>query len=741
MFFYMKKLLLTLAALLGICLGASAETYTITAADLFGNATDYVKFNAYENNCVYNGGFAFTALKNGGATEPTYASNGEVRAYAKNTLMIQANGANITSISFTISEQGLKRLTDVTPSTGAIAQQGANPLVWNGSAASVTFTVGDQATYGSDGASKAGQFIWSSLVITTDGPVSDFTEAPTPDDPAENTYTISATELFGNPDANAEFKTYTNNCVYNGGFAFTALKNDGTTEPTYNKNNKDVRTYAKNTLMIQANGANIVSISFTISAQGLKRQAEITVTPGAIAEQGANPLVWNGSAAAVTFTVGDKAVYGSDGATSAGQFDWSSVTIVTDGPVTEYTDVPGPVDPDPIVGAIYGKATTMAAGNYAIVAAGKAAKALDESKTYGYLNVLTPQVDGDKITAEKTAGFEFVAVDGGYNIKDYYGRYIYMAGDYNSFNVSTEAGTDGYVWTVEVNAEGEFVVTNVTTGKTLQYDSNYTSYGAYPDVRGTYPVFYKYEKDTEGGDQPPVEQRTSITSLSQLGSLENKALITMDVDLTVVYANGSYVYVYDGAAYGLIYKKNLGLSAAQVITKGWNGSISIYSNLIEIVPDDATLAATDGGMLPSPIEIDPEEAATSLVAGNQNVYVYLPGVVFETATPAADAAKDEDGNDLRNFTGAFGDMTVSFYQRFGVESVAAGTYDVIGFISVYKEQVQVYPIAFQPLGGIEAIEADAPAAYYNLQGVRVANPSAGVVYIRVQSGRASKVVF
>ncbi|MDE7377059.1 MAG: hypothetical protein K2N16_09455, partial [Muribaculaceae bacterium] len=669
----MKKLLLTLAAVLGICLGASAETYTISAAELFGNAADYVKFNAYENSCVFNGGFAFTALKNGGSTEPTYASNGEVRTYAKNTLMIQANGANITKISFTISEQGLKRLTDVTPSAGTIAEQGANPLVWNGSAASVTFTVGDKATYGTDGASKAGQFVWSTVTIDTDGPVSGFTETPTPDDPVDNTYTISADALFGNPAANAEFKTYTNNCVYNGGFAFTALKNEGTTEPTYNKNFKEVRTYAKNTLLIQANGANITSITFNISAQGLKRQAEIAATPGAIAEQGVNPLVWNGSAAAVTFTVGDKATYGTDGADKAGQFDWTSVTITTDGPVTNFTDVPGPVDPDPIEGAIYGKVSVMAAGNYAMVASGKAAKAIDETKTYGYLNVLTPQVDGDKVTVEKTAGFDFVAVDGGYNIKDCYGRYLYMTGDYNSFNVSADAGTDGYLWTVEVNAEGEFVVTNVTTKKTLQYDATYTSFGAYPDVRGTYPVFYKYEKDTEGGDVPPVEQRTSVTSLSQLGSLKNKELITMDVDLTVIYANGPYVYVYDGAAYGLVYKKDLGLSAAQVIAKGWKGAISIYSNLIEIVPDDATLAAADGGMLPSPIEIDPEEAATSLVAANQNVYVYLPGVVFEAATPAADAAKDEDGNDLRNFTGLFGEMTVSFYQRFGVESVAAGT--------------------------------------------------------------------
>lgn len=45
-------------------------------------------------------------------------------------------------------------------------------------------------------------------------------------------------------------------------------------------------------------------------------------------------------------------------------------------------------------------------------------------------------------------------------------------------------------------------------------------------------------------------------------------------------------------------------------------------------------------------------------------------------------------------------------------------------------------------GGVETIEAEAAeaaAVYYNLQGVRVANPAEGM-YIRVQAGKASKVV-
>ncbi len=45
--------------------------------------------------------------------------------------------------------------------------------------------------------------------------------------------------------------------------------------------------------------------------------------------------------------------------------------------------------------------------------------------------------------------------------------------------------------------------------------------------------------------------------------------------------------------------------------------------------------------------------------------------------------------------------------------------------------------------GIEGIAADnaADAVYYNLQGVQVANPSAGQVYIRVAGGKASKILY
>ena len=115
-------------------------------------------------------GFTFLAEKNNGTTAPTYNANGQdVRIYAKGTYTITNNsGTNMTNIVFNISTQGKRRLTTITPNTGAVAAQalGDETVTWNGAAQTVAFTVGDQAIYGTDGESKAGQLCFTSVVIT-----------------------------------------------------------------------------------------------------------------------------------------------------------------------------------------------------------------------------------------------------------------------------------------------------------------------------------------------------------------------------------------------------------------------------------------------------------------------------------------------------------------------------------------------------------------------------------------------
>lgn len=175
----MKKLLLSMAAGL-LCAGSALADTTVTFADL-ELGTNPTEFTAGTD-------FKFVADQNGGTTKPAYnANNKDLRLYAKNTLTV-TSGADITSMVFNISKQGKKRLTDITASNGNVTisnpAEGDWTVTWTGNAAEVTFTVGEKATYGTDGESKAGQFCFTSMNIVGGGELGGIT----PPEPAEPNY-------------------------------------------------------------------------------------------------------------------------------------------------------------------------------------------------------------------------------------------------------------------------------------------------------------------------------------------------------------------------------------------------------------------------------------------------------------------------------------------------------------------------------------------------------------------------
>ena len=112
-------------------------------------------------------------------------------------------------------------------------------------------------------------------------------------------------------------------------YTITATKNSASNAPTVNAGANDCRVYAKGSVKIETTGEAMTKIVFNLSSQGLKRLAPITADTGSIAEQksGDKTVTWTGSSKTVTFTVGDKADYGSEGSGKAGQLDFSSVEI------------------------------------------------------------------------------------------------------------------------------------------------------------------------------------------------------------------------------------------------------------------------------------------------------------------------------------------------------------------------------------------------------------------------------
>ena len=122
------------------------------------------------------------AVNNGGSTNPQYhAATAALRLYAKNDLTI--SGKEIEKIVFTLAKDAKYRYTTFTPSVGTMATQakGDTQMTWTGDASSITFTVGEKATLGEDGDTKAGQIRISKIEIFVKGGG----DTPTPPQPGE----------------------------------------------------------------------------------------------------------------------------------------------------------------------------------------------------------------------------------------------------------------------------------------------------------------------------------------------------------------------------------------------------------------------------------------------------------------------------------------------------------------------------------------------------------------------------
>ena len=172
----MKKFLLSIFCCLMALASVQAQT-TVTgnAKENFGSST-VSGISEFKVDPV-----TLTFAKNDGATAPAYNKAGDCRIYAKGSITATCSAGNLTKIVFTVSAQGKKRLTDLTPSVGAVTiADDHSTITWEGNAAEVVMTVGDQAVYGTEGSSKAGQICFTDFEATFSN---DGGSTPDPEEP------------------------------------------------------------------------------------------------------------------------------------------------------------------------------------------------------------------------------------------------------------------------------------------------------------------------------------------------------------------------------------------------------------------------------------------------------------------------------------------------------------------------------------------------------------------------------
>lgn len=166
----MRKSLLSLLVLFVYSLVAFAQEGTeITwsgPSDWSGVAEEAAQIS------LDQGDWSIQASKETGSSKPTVnGTSKDLRAYAKNVVMISNDAENIGKLVFHISAQGKKRWTTITPSQGVITEDFENSTItWDADGQDVHYlalSVGEKTTLGTEGTSKAGQFAFTSVTAYT----------------------------------------------------------------------------------------------------------------------------------------------------------------------------------------------------------------------------------------------------------------------------------------------------------------------------------------------------------------------------------------------------------------------------------------------------------------------------------------------------------------------------------------------------------------------------------------------
>ncbi len=239
----------------------------------------------------------------------------------------------------------------------------------------------------------------------------------------------------------------------------------------------------------------------------------------------------------------------------------------------------------------------------------------------------------------------------------------------------------------------------------------------------------------KGDDMSAVASATVpllLTDTSTFGDMASGTSFILKTQMTAIYQNGSYLYAKAGWSGNILIYGNVGkeLSNGDTFTR-LEGKYSPFNNLPEI-GSPVIGEVTTGGTPVEPFK----EATTDLVATyTLNYYLSFKDVKVDAWSGSKNSTlTDADGN------------TVALYNQFKLpetELLSGDKCTVTGFVGIYKTNLQFYPTKIETASsGIEGVTADenAPVEYYNLQGIRIADPAQGSVVIRRQGSTITKMI-
>lgn len=291
------------------------------------------------------------------------------------------------------------------------------------------------------------------------------------------------------------------------------------------------------------------------------------------------------------------------------------------------------------------KATTITSGKrYLIVATENEGADLHIAgaitSNFGYLDLVDPahvDNDGTVIMNDLDNAFTITAVDGGYNIQQADGRYLYMKDSHDSFNADN-APSEGDVWTIEPQADGTFIITNVLKNKFVQYNPNYSSFGSYTDTRGLLPMLY----EEVGGKMAPTvsfaQSEVTANLLSPDAFVAPELSSTSDGAVAYTSSNPDVATVDEDGLVSLVGQGTTTISATVAETDAYTEATAEYSLTVTTLSEfRKTATVTTGKQYILTADIDgTSHVAKTVRDGNGYGYLYVNDLATANVMASAD---------------------------------------------------------------------------------------------------------
>ncbi len=355
-------------------------------------------------------------------------------------------------------------------------------------------------------------------------------------------------------------------------------------------------------------------------------------------------------------------------------------------------------------------------GTFFLVADGSnGAGSLASNKTYGYLPLVEMSVADGTVNADEINAFTFIPTEGGYYLKDAYGRYLFQKDNYNNFNLSATLPASGAVWTVDVAANGQATITNTLVGKWIQFDGTYNSWGSYNEAKGSLPVLYKapapkyYLVTEDGHGACPLAANKTYGYLASVDMSVENGIVTS--------ADPANAFTFEVTKGGYYIKDSFGRYLYQT------GTFNSF-NVSEEIPETGALWTVNEDATGTVVITNTEVGKTIQYDNSYNswgsyadINKVLPKMYNAAASAPAAAnapAKIVAGTPVTsNKNAVFEFDGTKWSEAQGVTALDAADYAAMGFSNNSLENPEIYLPLYLKANKPYAVEGDMTAVVYN----------------------------